>query len=358
MPGTSSRRYGAKRYAKKSTKKKAAISRYGASARKRRNLATAVKRTKRVAPAVKKAVVSNTRAIAKLKDQTFGTLQHNEAIFDTASMIVSDDRPCCLHLSNLQAGGANAPKWIRPKHQILGSIKPTLDDYDTFNDWRRPVNHMDQIVHTQDQPEGDRVLWKSTRLDFCFQGWVEEAYIDVLIVQQKVTDIRDPWRNNIESQTPHGHYLPYCLNTFRNSAGPRRETKIDPKQFRVLKRRRIYLNSLGYTVDHTIAHDTFDGVTGFAEAVTGNSEGNDAQLVAKSPTTSNKKYCSLTIYPNKIIKRLYSETHLLGFEPTNVAANPSEEKTGAPFDFDNQEPKDNIFCIVTSSDEGDYEMHR
>lgn len=361
MPGgTYSRRHPVKRGSKKSSRKKV-LSRYGKAAKSRRALATAVKRTKRVAPAVKKAVVSNTKAIQSLKDKSFGTWQTNSSIQGgDHEIICSDKRPCILHLNNLHSTGTQAPPWIRPNQQIFGAIQNTMDDYTMHNNWRRPVQYMRGIdaLETQNEPQGEQLLWKSTRLDFVFTGWIEHCYIDITIVQERVKNTYvDPWRNGMQGDTVHGHHLPYTLPMWRESAGPYRENKIDWKKYKCLKKKRIYINSIGHTVHHHIAEQTTQRAVDFAEHATGHADGNEATVVAKAPTTDEKLHCSLTIHPNKILKRLYNSSHLLGFEPESIPANANESKTGRPYDYDNFRPSDNIWCIVTSTDTGDYQLH-
>jgi len=314
---------------------------------------------------VKKLAVSNARAIARLKEAKYGPLQRNTSFMPAisgtgGSVHVTSDYPACLHLNSLYCGQSGEPtnKWIQSNTVILGSQQPVMDDYTLVNHPFQPQRSiMTDNTDFQPRPDGNNVLWKSTTLKFEFNAWVPETYVDIYIVQQKVgKKLPDPWDTDVNTVTPHGHqYLPYTLPQWRNiGSKPMSGNWIDYNQFRVIKHRKIYMDSVNETPPTGLIHTTADMVTDFIDA--GAAHRNASST--KSATTNAVRYCSITITPNMVMKQLKSAAQSsTGEDDLNFNANTHEDKTIGPWSYDNIDPRQNLWCIVTTSDPGHDQLH-
>ena len=311
---------------------------------------------------VKKLVLANARAIASLKEAKFGPLQRNYSFMPVisgtgGSIHVTSDYPACLHLNPLYCGQSGEPpiKWIQSNTVILGSQQPVMDDYTLVNHPFQPQRSiMTDNTDFQPRPDGNNVLWKSTTLKFEFNAWCPETYVDIYIVQQKVgKKLPDPWDTDVNTVTPHGHqYLPYTLPQWRNiGSKPMSGNWIDHSQYRVIKHKKIYIDSVGDTPPVGLFHNTADTVLDSASATLGiDSRGSHS---TKGATTNALKHCSITIYPNMVMKQLKSAAiSTTGEDDLNFNANTHEDKTIGPWSYDNLDPRQNIWCIVTTSDPG------
>lgn len=352
-------RRGSKYSKRKPQSSKKAYSTYGKAAKAKRTALARVKRSKPASKAVKTQVVANARAIARLTDSKYGPLQRNyshmPAVSGTGGSVhVTSNYPAALHLNPLYCGQTGEPpiKWIQSNTIILGSQQPVMDDYTLVNHPFQPqASIMTDNTDFQPRPDGNPVLWKSTTLKFEFNAWVPETYIDIYIVQQRVgKHLPDPWDTDVNTVTPHGHqYLPYTLPQWRNvGSKPMSGNWIDKSQYRVIKHRKIYMDSVGDVPPYGIWHAT-------ADAVLDNlASGDQARSVAatKPATTNAVKHCTITITPNMVMKQLKSAAGLAGEDDLTFNANTHEDKTVGPWSYDNIDPRQNIWCIVTTSDPG------
>lgn len=349
----------AKRGARKPKTSKKAYSNYGKAAKAKR---TAVSRTQRAKPGsnrVKALAVSNAKQIARLTDAKYGPLQRNyshmPAISGTGGSIhVTDKYPACLHLNSLYSGQTGEPKskWIQALTQILGSQQPVMDDYALVNHPFEPqATIMTDNVEFQPRPDGNNVLWKSTTLKFAFNAWVPETYVDIYIVQQRVgKHLPDPWDTDVNTVTPHGHqYLPYTLPQWRKvGSKPFSGNWIDRSQYKIITHRKIYIDSIGDVPPASLIHQSADAIM---DSVNNTPSWNGAHAT-KPATTNSEKYVSITITPNMVMKQLKSSTDQNGDENLAFNANIHEDKTDGPWAYDNIDPRQNIWAIVTTSDPG------
>lgn len=257
-------------------------------------------------------------------------------------VVVTALRPCCLHLNNLMTYGTGTA-WIRPQQQVLGSIPDYMDHFQQV----APFFTKDGIMSRDEdiaQPQGPEVLWQSTTLRFRFTGWVERKHLKILIVQQKIgKEMPDPWRTKA-NETEHSHYLPYTLTQFRSMAGPFAPNWLDKSQYRVIAQKSVYLNSVPEIPPHSVLHQTADAVADMA-GITQHETGREA-------TTGPVRYCNITIKPNMVIKQLVTSMNEDGTENQTFSANPREDKTEGPYSYDNINPRQNLWAIVMSDDDG------
>jgi len=353
-------RRGSKYSKRKSGSSKKAYSNYGKAAKAKR---TALARTKRAKPGsarVKAQTVANTKAIARLTDAKYGPLQRNYGFMPTisgtgGSVHVTKNYPACLHLNSLYCGqtGEPAVKWIQANAQILGSQQPVMDDYTLVNHPFQPqASIMTDNVDFQPRPDGNNVLWKSTTLKFEFNAWVPETWVDIYIVQQKVgKHIPDPWDTDVNTVTPHGHqYLPYTLPQWRDiGSKPMSGNWIDRSQYRIIKHKKLYMDSVGDTPPVGVFHTTADNI---AEGTILH-DAMRASHTTKTATTNAVRYCNITITPNMVMKQLKSAANsVTGEDDLDFNANTHEDKTIGPWSYDNIDPRQNIWAIVTTSDPG------
>jgi hypothetical protein len=264
---------------------------------------------------------------------------------------ITNKYPAALHLNSLYCGQQFEPpsKWIQANTTFPGFETPVMDDYAQVN---HPFLPLDPLMKDQSQgqprPSGQELLWKSTTLKFHFNAWVPETYADIYIVQQKtIRDIPDPWRTTVTTSNDHGtSYLPYTLPQWKDiGSKPMSTNWIDRKQYKIIKHRRLFLDSMSEQPPYGIIHQTADNL---ADLVGGGHEHSASHT--KPATTHADRFCSITIRPNMVVKCLkYSqqEAQAMSFD-----ANPAETKTIGPYSYDNIDPKQNIWCIVTTSDTG------
>lgn len=339
---------------------KKAYSNYGKAAKAKR---TAVARTKRAKPGskrVKALAVSNARQIARLTDAKYGPLQRNyshmPAISGTGGSIhVTNEYPACLHLNSLYCGQTGEPKskWIQSNTIILGSQQPVMDDYTLVNHPFEPqATIMTDNVDFQPRPDGNNVLWKSTTLKFAINAWVPETYVDIYIVQQRVgKKLPDPWDTDVNTVTPHGHqYLPYTLPQWRKvGSKPFSGNWIDRSQYKIITHRKVYIDSVADVPPVGLFHSTMDNV---ADAMATDANGGRQAHATKPATTNAEKFVSITLTPNMVMKQLLSASDEDGDENLAFNANTHEDKTIGPWSYDNIDPRQNLWAIVTTSDPG------
>lgn len=335
---------------RKPTSAKKAYSKFAKAAKAKRTTVARAAKSKNGSGAVKKLAVSNARQIASLKEKQYGPLQSNSTIM-TQPVVVTASRPVCLHLNNLVATGNHASPWIRSKLIQIGTIKPIMDTYLEENYWTAVKPHSERMAdRLMDDPNGTKLLWKKTRLDFEIQGWVERTYVDIYVVKQKYNAPRtDPWLNDAPRDRPR--VLPYTLPQFREMSGPMASNYIDKSMVDVIAKRRVYIDSIPEAAPHTILHDAAAAAANAASSLLEN-QGDDAIKITQLPHTKHVKYCSITINPNKVVSQLYDAVNADGTDDTDMDASARVPGDGA-WKFDNMRPSDNWWVIISSSDEGD-----
>ena len=288
--------------------------------------------------------MSNARAIAKLKDAQYGPLQSN--LSKISAYQVTAEYPVCLHLNNLLSHTTATSSWIRMNTLVTGVAPAVMDSYTRGPSFapRKPL-HMDHDDTIPSQPNGD-FLWKSTILNFKFEGWVDHTHCDVYIVQQKVRRVYDPWREETDL-SPHGSFLPYTLPQFRKMSGPQPENWI-PKNYKVIAHKKVYLDSIAARAPIGFVHGLIDAVTGLAaDTVTATSAGQRSNPAL--PKTQHARYCQIKLTPNMLCKQLESNSAETDAEMT-TDHNSNETGTTGPYSFDNFDPKQNLWAVVSTSD--------
>lgn len=341
------------RFASKSGKSSASKKTYSKFAKAAKSKRTQVKRVQNSKPgtgAVKKLVVANARAIASLKQDKYGPLQRNYSQMAMPAH-VTIDYPACLHLNSLYCGQQNEPaeKWIQPQTQFIGLQQPVMDSYAFAGSAFTPL--VQRMVDNSDpmpRPSGPEILWKSTTLKFEITGWVADTHLDIYIVQQKTgRHIPDPWRT--QHNNPHADaYLPYILPQWSGiGSKPMSGNWIDRSQYKIIQHKHVYMDSVS---NHPIS-SIVESVAGTATHAVGIDHA-DFDTQAKEPTTQAERYVTMTITPNMVVKQLKSAMTDENDENLAFNANTQENLTEGPWSYDNIDPKQNLWAIVTTSDPG------
>ncbi|AXH73277.1 MAG: putative capsid protein [Cressdnaviricota sp.] len=316
-------------------------------------------KTKPGSGAIKKLVNSNAKAIASLKESKYGPLQKNYSkmprISGTGGSVhVTENYPACLHLNQLYSGQTDEPpvKWIQANTQIIGDHAPVMDDYTLINHPFQPMYPlMKDLSEGMPKPNGSEVLWKSTTLKFHFTGWVPETYADIYIVQQKTAkSLPDPWRTTT-AVNPHADtYLPYVLPQWRGiGSKPMTGNWIDKSQYNIIQHKKLFLDSVSEIPPAGFFQNTADNII---DSVYDGGLGHGRNPAStKVASTHADRFVSMTITPNMLMKQL-KYTHEDGVDNLNFNANAAESKTVGPWSYDNIDPKQNIWAIVTCSDPG------
>lgn len=315
-----------------------------------------VSNSKAGSAAVKKQVVSNAKAIAGLRESKYGPLQKNFSYMPRVSgtggaVHVTSNYPAALHLNNLYCGQTNEPqsKWIQANTQYIGSQQPVMDDYTLVNHPFVPlVPLMKENVQHQPRPNGHSLLWKSTTLKFHFTAWVPETYADIYIVQQKVgKELPDPWRTTTATNAHADTYLPYVLPQWKNiGSKPMSGNWIDKDQYNIIAHKSLFLDSVAEVPPYGVLHQGADNIadaTGLGAS--------RAAHATRGASTHADRFVSMTITPNMVMKQLKYDA-LGSYDDLEFNANPAEDKTVGPWSYDNIDPKQNIWVIVTTSDPG------
>ena len=335
----------------KSSNSKKTYSKFAKAAKAKRTQVKRVQKSKPGSAKTKKLVVANARAIAGLKQDKYGPLQMNRSEM-AMPCHVTENYPACLHLNSLYCGQQNEPveKWIQANVIIVGTDQVVMDDYTYGGSAFTPLSS--RMVDNSDpmpRPSGPEMLWKSTNLKFEISGWVADTHLDIYIVQQRTgKHIPDPWHT--EHNNPHADtYLPYVLPQWNKiTSKPMAANWIDRSQYKVIKHQHVYMDSVA---SHPVSGIVETVAGGAANAVFGvQAMGSDG--ASKAPTTQSTRYVSMTITPDMVVKQLKSAMSDENDENLSFNANPAENKTDGPWSYDNIDPKQNLWAIVTTSDPG------
>jgi len=226
-----------------------------------------------------------------------------------------------------------------------------MDDYTLVNHPFQPLVPLmkDDIEH-QPRPNGHSVLWKSTTLKFHFTAWVPETYADIYIVQQKVSkELPDPWRTTTNTNPHADTYLPYVLPQWKDiGSKPMTGNWIDKDQYNIIAHKSLFLDSVAEVPPYGVFHSTADNI---ADALASDANGGRQAHATRAATTHADRFVSMTITPNMLMKQLKYDA-LDSYDNLAFNANPQETKTVGPWSYDNIDPKQNIWAIVTTSDPG------
>ena len=321
-------------------------------AKKIRRTARAKPRTKRGASVIKKQVLANAKAIQSLKVKDYGPKQSNWSITKTDGLAVSKEMPRCFHLNNLHASGDVASRLIRCTDLTVNDFAGSSWTEDEFFRELRPPGYGPE--RQLQVPNGDRILWLYTRLEFEIQAWVDRTNVDIWIVKERkgVMGLRsqDPWMSDQHSGiSAHPRQMPYSLPMFKDvtvAPGSLTTNWLDPKRFRVLKRKRIYINSVPAIPPHTAVKEATDALK---ETASHPLHPDNDMTQATLATTGAVRKCSITLKPNMVLKQLYPAFDAKGVELPRFDANMHDNRQGS-YRFDNFRPDQNIWCVITTSD--------
>ena len=330
---------------------KKTYSKYAAAAKAKRTQARNAKRSKPGSSKIKKLALSNARAIATLKDNKYGAVQTNYSKMLTR-VHVTREYPACLHLNSLYSGQTGEPVnyWLQAKQQFPGVQQPVMDNYDQVHPFSPLGQLMKDSSEFQPRPNGPEMLWKSTSLKFEISGWVADTHVDIYIVQQRTAKhLPDPWRTEHQNSDHADTYLPYILPQWNHiGSKPMTGNWIDRSQYKIIAHKNCYLDAVASHPPTSLIQGTADK----AAELFAFSANQDYPARSAPPKTQACKYVTVNINPNMVVKQLKSATGVDNIENLQFSANSAEDKTEGPWSYDNIDPRQNLWAIVTTSDPG------
>ena len=257
-------------------------------------------------PPVYKAISQNFKAIKSLKKQLLGPIQHQTSTFVAPSghHIVSFS-PWIFHVNDPVSGPPGCNVYHRNNVGQVASIGhwTKYEDPDGYNELQgtHVVNPDCFLVGTEFQ--------------FEISGFVDNTTVRIDFIRQKTFNTSFWERGSSEN------YLPYTLEKFTHICGFTPNT-INSKTFQIIKTKRVFLNSRGSSsnIDATQDRNTVDA------------------------TTRNVKTCKVYIPHKRKLKQL-DDTR------SETAAGISTDM--GLFNFTNQNPLANVWCIISTDDATD-----
>ena len=295
------------------------VSRRRTAATARRSAARAklVSKKRASKPTVKK----NAAAIRRLKRQAYGPIQR-QVTKSVNAFTVHNDHPAFFQLSNPAFGNEGA---------LIYRVNGTTFSYITKFD----VDSMTRFDSggNEHRCNGPKMFLKSVDLQFKFSGYVDNTRLRIDVVRQKTVAKSSLW-------APSGteNFMPNNAHGFKRLAGFTVNT-IDRSMFQVLKTKYVFINSKGTSnLVETVAATT----------------GEAGQDTTTDPTTTNEKYCRLTLPLNRVIKQIDVSTNESGQMTDDVGLDGDSNSNGVgSYNWDNVSPFANIWCIISCSDSSD-----
>lgn len=282
----------------------------------------------------KRQVVRNTRAIKKLKSESYGSYQMQRQMIEN-SFLVTASKPCILQANNLAAAG-DGPAFSHGTASD-GHIYTTFARLAPFAvATGLDLGDEDDITrHANRKPNGPVLKWNFAEYQFEVRGHVDNTYVDFWVVQEKFVKRQlDYWNENTSSRPSH---LPYTAKMFEGISGFG-APQFNHKYFKCLKHKRVFLNSKG---DYS-ANDAAEQAT------------NNASHRYTTPgTTPAVKHVNLKWRPNQVMRQLESsmaheEDGMLEFP--NFDANPNTNASTGAWGWENMIPSRNTWIVITTSD--------
>lgn len=281
-----------------------------------------------------RGVRSNTRAIKRLRQQLWGPIQSQTTYFGIATGChILTDHPLVFHVNN-PGHGAQGPQVYLTNYGTVGANQTGLAKVGNGFDIRTP-HQKDGTLNvgthedSGDQPNGPALKLLSVHYDFKFSGFADNTNVRIDVVRQKRGQPTSPWQTI--AMHPSHLYLPETAHTFKGIAGFSQHF-IDRKQYDVLMTKRLFFNSRG----SSNVQDDLSG-TNTVDA-----------------TTKPIQMASLHLKLNKILRQITSSVQEADFirDDTDMNASTITQDSGG-YSYDNQNPFQNIFVIISSDDKTD-----
>jgi hypothetical protein len=285
----------------------------------------AANKTRRAVATTKKRkdrILANTKAIAKLQSQLYGERQCQTSYMDT-KIHVKGDRPVIFHVNNPLTDG-DGPLMYRQDAIGEGVHKIDGSEFDMFdqNTMYSSVTHREK----KNKPNGPTLKLEWVSFQFRFHAFAADTRVRIDIVRRKRLAV-DYWNQN-----KHANFLPNTLPQFNHICGYH-PNMIQRKDYDIIKTKFLYLNSA----------PSNDVVTAVADAA--DSQTDDVSEATTVPT----KYCSIYLPFRKVLTQLNSTTDQKTSVVNNdMAVSGSLNQSQSGWAFDNQNPMNNVFAIVST----------
>ena len=299
----------------------------GRSAAKKKQSAARKRVVAKTRKAPVKAIVRNTRAIKRLREESYGTVQYNTGV--SGSFHVMADHPVLHHINNLNMNGYQTGDQQGPEIYRINGTHAEVCSQLMKSDHGTQATHLMTPDILVDRPNGPILKHMRTRLTFQVDALVNDAHVTIQIIRQKKMP---PWGH----QQDNINYLPAGGAAFKRLAGPMATNQLDPKTYEVCATRKIYINSKGRTTaaDHASAHQ-----------------------YSSYPTTNGIKHCVIDFKPNKVYKQLDTAIdQITGNEDFDVNVTTNHQDVAADmvgsWSYDNIHPLANYWVLITCDKHG------
>lgn len=274
-----------------------------------------------------KAIVRNTKAIKRLREESYGTVQYNAGV--SGEFHVFTDHPVLHHINNLNMNGYETGDQQGPEIYRINGTHAEVCAQMMKHDHSSQPNHLMNPDIMHDRPNGPILKHMRTRLVFQIDALVNDAHVTIQIIRQKKMP---PWGH----QSDATNYLPAGGAAFKRLAGPMAINKLDPKTYEICATRKIWINSKGRTTnaDATLAHQ-----------------------YTSYPTTNGLKHCVIDFKPNKVYKQLDSAIdQVTGNEDFDINVTDNHHDVAADmvgsWSYDNLHPLSNYWVLISCDKHG------
>jgi hypothetical protein len=245
-------------------------------------------------------------------------LSSSHSVFANAPLLFHVNNPSC---------GSHGPYLHTTSFPLYNSTLPTNVNFTKYAGPSDVDNDEEDEKHL---PNGPKLKLLFADFQFKFTGFANDTRITIHFIQQK-SITTDFWNQNKPDQ-----FLPSTLPGFKHIAGFDCN-ELDRKNYRVLAKRKLYLNASG-------SSSVLDSLT------------SDPSEVTTEATTPPSRYCHIRLNLNKVLKQLNSSLNEYdGADYPDNSVDDSERPHGASWAYDNQHPLSNIFCLISTDDETPYD---
>jgi len=358
-----------------------------AKKRKRVSTVTKAKRARPGSRAVKKAVVRNAKAIAGIKAREYGTWQTTNSVLGGipttssphtgAEFTVNTKEPVMMHLNNCHSDpemGAPQPFRRKRLNGSFGSYAITQDglvrDFDQLGQFdckgviqkprRHPSTQYTGNPASTPYPNGKKLRWGGCDLQFKLEGALNNTTLDFYIVKanKQKPNAWDPW--NVMSSNPNVPLkpvtgtLPHTINDFVDHSVKMLPTRLNTSRYKILQHKRVFVNNVNRTAEADLSNAEQLKIDAGERHLVGQGGTAVPGMVTHRATTNLVQYVTFNYKANKVVRPLrkfIGEPHDNSLENMQGDANPYEPATIGTMSWDNFQPHDNVWLIITSDHE-------
>lgn len=209
-------------------------------------------------------------------------------------------------------------------------------------------------------PNGRKLRWGGTRLEFKIEGALQNTQFDFFIVKcNKEPPLDwDPWHVNIPSEARSvPGTLPYTIDDFADISIEGYPKKFPDHRYTILQHRRVFVNNVhrvtGQTAWNHLDPDNARYATGHTWSLHESDKGPSGYFPTHPATTPAHQSLVMSYKPNKIVRPLKNfigeDLDAQGVVGTAADANPLEPATFGTMSWDNFHPSANVWLVMTTN---------